>query len=142
CMELCAKAQPAEVAGVVLVDPRPRDFLAVCEAAKPDNCGIDEATLATQAASVIAEYHAFTLAPEQIRAAGGFGGYPVRVLTATNHPVTPAREALWETMLASLAAEASDGEQLMEQGSGHYIQIDRPDDVVQAIVSVLGMVSR
>jgi pimeloyl-ACP methyl ester carboxylesterase len=141
-MELFAKAHPDEVVGVVLVDPRHRDFLTVCEAAKLDNCGIDEATLATQAPSVSAEYHAFTFASDQIRAAGGFGGYPVRVLTATVHPVSPAREALWETMLASLAAEAPDGEQVMEPGSGHYIQIDRPDDVVQTIVSVLGMVSR
>jgi len=136
-MELFAKAHPEEVLGVVLVEPRHRDFLSVCEAAKLDLCGIPEATLATQAPSVIAEYHAFALAAEQIRAAGSFGAYPVRVLTATNHPTSAAREALWEMMLGSLAAEAVNGEQVIVQGSGHYVQLDRPETVVQTILALL-----
>jgi pimeloyl-ACP methyl ester carboxylesterase len=136
-MELFAKSHADEVVGVVLVDPRHRDFLSTCEAARLDLCGIPESTLLTQAPSVIAEYHAFTMASDQIRAAGAFGSYPVRVLTATNHPVSPAREALWETMLASLAAEAVNGEQIIVQGSGHYIQIDRPAEVVKTILALL-----
>jgi pimeloyl-ACP methyl ester carboxylesterase len=108
-MELFAKAHPDEVAGAVLVDPRHRDFLAACEAAQLDNCGIPEAVLETQGASTIAEYHAFPLGSDEIRAAGAFGAYPVRVLIATDHPVSPAREGLWETMLGELAAEAIDG---------------------------------
>jgi pimeloyl-ACP methyl ester carboxylesterase len=140
-MELFAKSHPDEVMGVVLVDPRHRDFLSTCEAAHLDLCGIPESVLATQAASVIAEYHAFVRASDEIRAAGGFGAYPVRVLTATDHPVSPAREALWETMLASLAAEAVNGEQIIVQGSGHYIQIDRPAEVVKTILALLPAIS-
>jgi len=136
-MELFAKAHADEVMGVVLVDPRHRDFLSTCQAAKLDLCGIEESLLATQAASVIAEYHAFDRASDEIRAAGAFASYPVRVLTATSHPVSPAREALWETMLSSLAAEAGDGKQIVVQGAGHYIQIDRPDQVVQTILALL-----
>jgi pimeloyl-ACP methyl ester carboxylesterase len=136
-MELFAKSYPDEVVGVVLVDPRHRDFLGACEAAGLDQCGIPESLLVTQPASEIAEYHAFTIASDQIQAAGGFGAYPVRVLTATNHPVSAAREALWQRMLASLAAEAKDGAQVVVQGSSHYIQLDRPDEVVRAILAVL-----
>jgi pimeloyl-ACP methyl ester carboxylesterase len=136
-MELFAKAHPDEVVGVVLVDPRHRDFLATCEAAQLDNCGITESQLATQPGSAIAEYHAFPLASEEIRAAGPFGSYPVRVLTATDHPVSPAREALWEQMLASLADEATDGEQILVPGAGHVIQLDRPDVVTQTILDLL-----
>jgi pimeloyl-ACP methyl ester carboxylesterase len=136
-MELFAKLHPDEVVGVVLVDPRHRDFLGTCEAAGLDQCGIPESLLVTQAPSEVAEYHAFTMASDQIRAAGGFGSYPVRVLTATNHPTSAAREALWERMLASLAAEAKDGEQIVVQGSSHYIQLDRPDEVVRTILAVL-----
>jgi pimeloyl-ACP methyl ester carboxylesterase len=40
-------------------------------------------------------------------------------------------------MLASLAVEAPNGEQIIAQGSGHYIQLDRPDTVVNAIVALL-----
>ena len=136
-MELFAKAHPDEVVGVVLVDPRHRDFLATCEAAQLDNCGITESQLQTQPASSIAEYHAFPLASDEIRAAGPFGSYPVRVLTATDHPVSPAREQLWEQMLASLAAEATDGEQIIVPGAGHVIQLDRPDVVIQTILELL-----
>jgi pimeloyl-ACP methyl ester carboxylesterase len=136
-MELFAKAHPDEVAGVVLVDPRHRDFLTTCEEAKLDACGIPESVLADQAPSVIAEYHAFENASDEIRAAGSFGSYPVRVLTATDHPVSIARETLWATMLGSLAAESVDGQQIMVQGSGHYIQIERPDIVTQTILAVL-----
>lgn len=136
-MELFAKAHPDEVVGAVLVDPRHRDFLATCEEAQLDNCGIPEPILETQGASTIAEYRAFPLGSDEIRAAGTFGAYPVRVLTATNHPVSPAREQLWEAMLGELAAEASHGEQIIVHGAGHYIQLDRPDGVVQAILEML-----
>ena len=136
-MELFAKAHPDEVIGAVLVDPRHRDFLATCEAAALDNCGIPEPLLRTQGPSSIAEYRAFPLGSDEIRAAGTFGAYPVRVLTATKHPVSPAREKLWETMLGQLAAEASNGEQIIVSGAGHYIQLDRPAVVVQAILEML-----
>jgi pimeloyl-ACP methyl ester carboxylesterase len=141
-MELFAKSHPDEVVGVVLVDPRPRDFLATCEAAGLDQCGIPESLLLTQPQSEIAEYHAFTMASDQIKAAGGFGSYPVTVLTATNHPVSAAREALWERMLASLAAEAKNGQQIIVQGASHYIQLDRPDEVVRTILAVMPSTSR
>lgn len=59
------------------------------------------------------------------------------MLTATNHPVSAAREALWETMLGSLAAESPEGEQIIVHGASHYIQIDRPDEVVNGILTVL-----
>jgi len=141
-MELFAKAHPDEVLGAVLVDPRHRDFLPVCEAAHLDNCGIDEPLLSRQSPTVIAEYRAFAQASEEIRSAGSFGIQPVRVLTATDHPVSPAREALWETMLASLAAEAPNGQQVLVHGAGHYIQHDNPSAVVNAILALLPPGSR
>lgn len=140
-MELFAKSHPDELVGLVLVDTRHRDFLDTCEAAKLDSCGIPESTLALQATSVIAEYRAFPMASGQIRAAGVFGAYPVRVLTATSHPVSAARESLWQSMLAALAAEATNGEQIIVQGSGHHIQLDRPEVVVNAIVTLLPLVT-
>jgi pimeloyl-ACP methyl ester carboxylesterase len=137
-MELFAKSHPDQVVGVVLVDPRHRDFLSTCNAEKVDGCGIPESTLALQAPAVIAEYHAFDMASDQIRAAGTFGSYPVRVLTATDHPGwSTAMKMLWETMLGSLAAEAVKGEQIIVQGAGHHIQLDHPEVVEQSILAVL-----
>jgi pimeloyl-ACP methyl ester carboxylesterase len=137
-MELFAKSHPDEVVGAVLVDPRHRDWLSTCEAAQLDDCGIPESTLEVQQPSTIAEYRAFARASDQMRAAGPFGSYRVRVLTATNHNGwSAAQESLWRSMLASLAAEAVDGQQIVVQGSGHHIQLDRPDVVVDTILSVL-----
>jgi pimeloyl-ACP methyl ester carboxylesterase len=136
-MELFAKSHADEVIGVVLVDPRHREFLARCEAAKLDLCGIPESTLAEQSPAVVEEYRAYTTASDEIRAAGGFGAYPVRVLTASSVAGSAARQALWRSLHASLAAEAPDGEQIVVQGAGHGIQVDRPDEVVAAIVALL-----
>jgi len=138
-MELFAKSHPEEVAGTVLVDPRHPDFLDACTGAglPLDKCGIPESVLSTQSAATIAEYHAFAGASDEMRAAGPFGSSPVRVLTATDHPWSPAQESLWESMLASLAAEAVDGRQIIVQGAGHHIQLDRPDVVVNTILATL-----
>ena len=139
-MELFAKSHPDEVVGAVLVDPRHRDWLDTCSAAglPLDKCGIPESTLAMQAPVIVAEYHAYSMASDQMRAAGGFGSYPVRVLTASNHDGwSAAQESLWQSTLASLAAEAVDGQQIVVSGSGHHIQLDRPDVVVNTILAAL-----
>ena len=46
-MELFAKAHPDEVAGLVLVDPRHRDFASACEQAGLAGCGIPGDVVAT-----------------------------------------------------------------------------------------------
>jgi pimeloyl-ACP methyl ester carboxylesterase len=86
---------------------------------------------------VVAEYRAYTTASDQILDAGGFGAYPVRVLTASSVSGSVARQALWRSMHAALAAEATDGEQIIVQGAGHAIQIDRPAEVVRVILALL-----
>ncbi|HET6147004.1 MAG TPA: alpha/beta fold hydrolase [Polyangia bacterium] len=136
-MELFAKSHADEVVGVVLVEPRHRDFLRACEAAGLDLCGIPESTLTMQAPSIIAEYHAYSMASDEIHVAGGFGSYPVRVLTASDVSGSAARQALWKSMHAALAAEATDGEQILVQDTDHYIQVHQPREVVQAILAVL-----
>jgi pimeloyl-ACP methyl ester carboxylesterase len=121
----------------VLVDPRHRDFTAACEEAQLEGCKIPDATLATLPAVVIAEYEAFAQSSDEIRAAGSFGSYPVRVLTATSHTFGPEAEELWESMLGSLADEAENGEQQMFAGAGHGLQIERPHEVAAAILDVV-----
>jgi pimeloyl-ACP methyl ester carboxylesterase len=136
-MELFAKAHPDEVAGLVLVDSRHRDFFEICEAANLDWCGLPEWLLQQQAPAAIAEYRAFESASEEIRAAGSFGSYPVRVLTATEHAASPAREMLWQATNASIAAEATNGKQIIVRGSDHFIQLGQPQVVVDAILETL-----
>lgn len=137
-MELFAKAHPEEVLGVVLVDPRHRDFATACEADGFDGCTIPASVVDKLPRVQKDEIQGFELASAQIHAAGGFGKYPVRVLTATMHGgFAPPVEDLWESMLGSLADEAADGEQHLFVGVGHNIQLQRPHEVAQEILSLL-----
>lgn len=136
-MELFAKAHPEEVAGLVLVDPRHRDFTAACEERGLEGCSIPASVLATLPPVQLAELEAFASSSDEIREAGEFGAYPVRVLTATSHGFIPAAEALWASMLGSLADEAADGEQTVFDGAGHLLQLERAHDVAEAILELV-----
>ena len=136
-MELFAKAYPEEVVGVVLVDPRHRDFATACEQAGLEGCVVPADVVATLPQVQIDEIADFAHSADQIRAAGSFGPYPVRVLTATVHGFAPEVESLWESLLGSLADEAHDGEQSFFVGAGHVLQVERPHEVAQAIVSLI-----
>ena len=62
---------------------------------------------------------------------------PLLVLVATDHEDTAEREALWLDVQRRTAALSSQGELRIAQGSGHFIQEDRPETVVAAIEAVL-----
>lgn len=136
-MELFAKAYPEEVVGVVLVDPRHRDFTTACEEAGLEGCTIPASVVDSLPQVQIDEFKAFAQTSDEIQAAGGFGPYPVRVLTATSHGFAPEVEALWESMLGSLADEAADGDQSLFVGAGHYLHLQRADEVAEVILSLL-----
>jgi pimeloyl-ACP methyl ester carboxylesterase len=136
-MELFAKAHPEEVMGVVLVDPRHRDFTTACEKAGLEGCTVPASVLASLPRVQVDEFEAFAQTSDQIRDVGTFGRYPVRVLTATSHGFAPEVEALWESMLGSLADEATDGDQHLFVGAGHYLQVERAHEVAQVIWGLL-----
>lgn len=132
-MELFAKAHPDEVRAVVLVEPRHRDFTTRCEAQNINDCGISASVAKLLPQVQQDELAAFGEASGEIRATGGFGNYPVRVLTATSHFMGDDWEALWQSMLGSLAAEAADGKQLFFS-SGHNLEVERAQDVARIIL--------
>ena len=136
-MELFAKAHPEDVRGVVLVDPRHRDFTRACEEAGIEGCTVPASVVATLPQVQVDELEAFDRSAEQIGEYGGFGAYPVRVLTATAHGFVPEAEMLWQSLLGALADEAVDGERIVIEGAGHYLQQERARDVVEAIIGVL-----
>jgi pimeloyl-ACP methyl ester carboxylesterase len=51
--------------------------------------------------------------------------------------VNQAYEQLWQDLQAELAALSSQGKLMMAEGSGHYIQLERPQLVIDAIVEVV-----
>jgi pimeloyl-ACP methyl ester carboxylesterase len=135
-MELFAKAHPAEVAGLVLVDPRHRDFTTACAEAGLEGCVPPASVVATLPQVQIDELESYAQTSEEVRAHGTFGGYPVRVLTATSHGLSPEAEALWQSMLGEIAGEAADGEQMVFSGAGHYLQVERAHEVSQVILNI------
>lgn len=136
-MELFAKAYPNEVAGVVLVDPRHRDFGTQCDAARLDMCRLAGAMMTFLPKVQVDEVEAYDRASGEIHEAGSFGAYPVTVLSGTVHGGSTARETLWESLLGSLADEATNGQLVVMKGAGHNLQSERPKEVAQAIVDVL-----
>jgi pimeloyl-ACP methyl ester carboxylesterase len=135
-MELFAKAHPEEVTGVVLVDPRHRDFTTACAEAGIEGCVPPAALLAMLPQVQIDELEAYAHTSEEVRSHGTFGSYPVRVLTATSHGFSPEAEALWQSMLGDMAGEATDGERIIFTGAGHYLQVERVHEVAQVILDV------
>lgn len=133
-LELFARAHPEEVTALVLVEARPADFTSECEARSIRGCGISESAARSLPRVQQDELAAFAETSAQLRAAGQFGSYPVKVLTATAHSESEDWEALWQSMHGALAAEADDGEQLVFRGAGHNLEVDRARDVARIVL--------
>ena len=64
----------------------------------------------------------------------GFPSVPLIVLAATDHGVTPELEALWQEVQARTAVLSPNGRLVVVEGSGHFIQGDRPQVVIDAVL--------
>ncbi|MGH8010968.1 MAG: alpha/beta fold hydrolase, partial [Candidatus Binataceae bacterium] len=60
---------------------------------------------------------------------------PLVVIAATNHGDTPKREARWLDIQRRTVALSPKG-QLVVVNSGHFVQIERPRDVINAVFTV------
>jgi pimeloyl-ACP methyl ester carboxylesterase len=69
----------------------------------------------------------------QTRQSPPFPPVPLLVLTATDHRAPEAFEQEWRQIQAQTAAQSPLGRQIMAQGSGHYIQNDQPNLVIDQI---------
>jgi pimeloyl-ACP methyl ester carboxylesterase len=93
----------------------------------------------------VAELKAFAESAAQTAAAGSLGDLPLAVVShdpdrpSSDLPADLARPTndAWEKMQEELAHLSSKGTQAIAKNSGHYIQIDRPDMVIDAVHSVV-----
>jgi hypothetical protein len=93
----------------------------------------------------IAEMKAFPESAAETAATGSLGDMPLAVLS--HDPDKPSAElpadlatpinAAWEKMQEDLAHLSTRGTQTIAKNSSHYIQIDRPDVVIDAVRSVV-----
>lgn len=97
------------------------------------------------------EISAIAASMEQLRAAPmRLGDKPLVVLTSgmkeANHAGSPERadqaEQAWAELQADLARRSSSGRQIIAEKSGHYIQFDQPDLVIDSIRQVVEAIRR
>jgi pimeloyl-ACP methyl ester carboxylesterase len=113
-------------------------------------CGNDVAVRAAEcnfhsAREGVAELKAFPESAAQTAATGSLGDLPLAVLSHDPDKPQPDLPAdldkpvndAWEKMQEELAHLSTRGTQTIAKNSSHYIQIDRPDVVVQAIQKVV-----
>ncbi len=122
-----ARAMPGDVAAVVLVDASsplepPGVFVSTAPPAPGTSAAAEEAGVAPSVAA--------------LRAGPPLPPVPLVVLAATDHGDTPGREALWRDVQARTAAASPRGRLVVVEGSGHFIQTDRPPAVVDAVLQV------
>jgi pimeloyl-ACP methyl ester carboxylesterase len=91
------------------------------------------------------EFKSFRQSAAETAATGTLGPFPLAVLShdpdkpSAEFPPDLARQvnAAWEKMQEELAHLSIYGTQTIAKNSGHYIQVDRPDIVVDAVRSVV-----
>jgi pimeloyl-ACP methyl ester carboxylesterase len=93
----------------------------------------------------VAEWKAFSESAAQTGATGSLGDMPLAVLS--HDPEKPSSEFppdlakpindAWEKMQEELAHLSTRGTQTIAKNSSHYIQLDRPDVVIEAVRSVV-----
>jgi pimeloyl-ACP methyl ester carboxylesterase len=124
-MQAFARRYPHETAAVVLVD----------SASPLEPPGVFGSTVPPEPGSIAAAEEAgFAPSAAAMLAGPPFPPVPLIVLVATDHGVTPEREALWLEVQAQTAALSPKGRLKIVQGSGHFIQKDRPQVVIEAVL--------
>jgi pimeloyl-ACP methyl ester carboxylesterase len=127
-MHAFARMYPQDTAGVVLVDSaspfEPLGVFGPTAPPAPDSiAAAEEAGFAPSAAAMLA-------GPR-------FPPVPLIVLAATDHGVTPELEALWQEVQAQTAALSPKGRLVVIEGSGHFIQGDHPQVVIDAVLDAM-----
>jgi pimeloyl-ACP methyl ester carboxylesterase len=120
-----ARRHPNDVAAVVLIDSAspfepPGMFVSSVTPAPGSTAAAEEEGVAPSVATMLA--------------GPAFPPVPLVVPAATDHGDTPEREAVWREVQARTAALSPKGRLEIVKGTGHFIQNDRPQAVVAAIL--------
>lgn len=133
-VQMFARKYPNEVVGAILLDS--------ASPYEPEGVFVTSSQLAAGSTAYFEEAGT-SRSNWQVRNAGPFPNIPLVVLTATNHG-SPDREkdAWWMELQRELAAASLQGQHLIAEGSGHYIQDERPALVIDTIKAMIRKLQR
>jgi pimeloyl-ACP methyl ester carboxylesterase len=143
-VRLFASQHPEKVAAIVLVDASHEDQYARFAALKSPE---DREKYLSHEGGENHERVDILSSAAQVRAAGPLPAVPLIVLTAgprdePSDAVSRATAAAQTELQQNLAGLIPGGRQIVAENSGHFIQLDRPDLVVDAIRSAVEAVRR
>jgi pimeloyl-ACP methyl ester carboxylesterase len=120
-----ARGRPDDVAAVVLVD--------AASQFEPPGVFVSKSAPAPGSTAAI-ESNGFAPSVKAMLGGPPFPPVPLIVLSATNHGDTADREALWRSVQARIANLSPRGHLEIVEGAGHFIQNDRPQAVIDAVL--------
>jgi len=129
---------PAEVVGMVLIDPSQEAFHLWTKTNPPPRFKEEEAMIAKAPQGLRDEYAAVDAIYEQARAAKMPVGIPVTLLTAMRDDTMPAEaRRVWAEKHKEWIEKVPGGKRILAEKSGHAIQVEEPALVVEAIKQVM-----
>lgn len=143
-IQVFAARYPGEVAGMVFVDPSPKEFvepLTAEELADITKAGLPSGVMAEITTGINASV-------AEVQAIGSLPDVPVVVLTSSlafamaDGGIGSERWQLLSDCHQSLADQVGDGIHIIASTAGHCIQVDEPNLVIDAIRSVIDKVKQ
>jgi pimeloyl-ACP methyl ester carboxylesterase len=139
-MRLFASRYPDEVVGLILVDATPEDFPAVeSELRSTESLRRFETALSLASSAHRQELSTAEQSAEQVRASTLPPSLPVIVISSSRPAESPEFQQAWMQMQTDLATRLA-AEQVVAERSGHFVQYDQPELVIEGIVRILTLV--
>ena len=136
-----ADMYPKEVAGLVLIDPSQETFDEWTRAHKEAQRAAPEQQLAQASQGVRDESAQVPASYAQARAAKVPAGIPVILLTAARDETMPESvRKVWAQMHEDWIAKVPGAKHVVVENSGHFIQAEQPQVVIDAIRQVVDQV--
>lgn len=134
-----AELYPNDVAGIVLVDGRPKNFTKACEKEDLWPCAPPKAFAYLMPSHIKAEILGLELSEDQAPTPQELGDLPITVITATKPPPGAPKKAqsLWIRVQQEFARQLENGNFVLAQGGGHYVHKDNPELVIREIRRLL-----
>jgi pimeloyl-ACP methyl ester carboxylesterase len=139
-MRLFASRHPGEVVGLVLVDATPEDFPAVeSDLRSTESRRRFETALSLAPPAHRQELSTAEQSAEQVRASTLPPSLPIIVISSSRPAESPEFQQAWAQMQTDLATRLS-AEHVVADRSGHFVQYDQPEVVIESIVRILTLV--